>query len=247
MRATLIRLSAAVLAVGALAVPAEGVDCYPPGSCDTQPTSDYKSVPSLSVEVGKVKAETCRGRKCSDAKVSSRVDGGVLAIEASRRAMIGVRPVSPVGMPLQVGSDKLLTIPAYGGVAVTVSGMKSGSYADMYVNSSREFLGRVMVAANGTASATFGLGGAVDPDLHTLQVISTTSGGDILSVGVGVIVYNAALSASKPRYLFTKVSPGGGDRLKAKRGVDFSVELVDVKDGVLVSGHVAASLPACTV
>ena len=244
------RLSVSFVAVFILSaftavVPAQAIDCYPPGSCDGKPTADYKSVPSLNVQIGSVKAENCRGRKCSDSKASLRTRDGELVIEVSRRAFATIVPVSPAGQPMSVGSS--FAIPEEGGVRIILSGLKPGTYADVYVNESPEFLGKVLVAGDGTATTTLPLDDDVDRGLRTLQIIGTTSSGDILSVGTGTIVYNQQLPNSKPRYLIYDAKPDKGERVKSRRNIDLSVKLVDVKEGELVVGSVANSLPACTV
>lgn len=235
------------IAVFGWIAPAKAVDCYPPGSCESAPTSSYRSIPGSSLTVGSISAAYCVGKTCSPTTAVRTVASGEIKIGVPGGSAVRIRPVSADGRPVQVGADGTLSIPVGGGVSIALSGMMPGTYVDVFINSNRVFLGRVLVAPDGTATATLPMPKSVGVGFHTAQVVATVKSGKVLNSALGVLVNSPKLLKSKPRYVIYDAVPRRGGRVELLTSVNLSVRMVDLRDGVLLKGAKATSLPKCTV
>ena len=127
--------------------PAEAVDCYPPGSCNTTQTQTYSAVPGTDIAVASATAALCAGGVCVPVTVTKTVSAGELTLSISNGSTVRIKPISTGGTPTQVSADGTMIIPASGGVTITLTGLQPGSWVDVYLNSDRIFLGKAKVGA----------------------------------------------------------------------------------------------------
>lgn len=220
--------------------PAEAVDCYPPGSCNTTQTQTYSAVPGTDIAVASATAALCAGGVCVPVTVTKTVSAGELTLSISNGSTVRIKPISTGGTPTQVSADGTMIIPASGGVTITLTGLQPGSWVDVYLNSDRIFLGKAKVGADGTVQATLPLPAGVSTGEHTAQVIGTAPGGKVISAAVGLIIARPA------RIGFLSARPLGSEKVAAGSAVNLKAGLVSVANRQRIDGPASAKLKNCS-
>lgn len=207
-------VSAGVLAAVAV-VPASGIDCYPPGSCEAG-SVDYNVV-KAELALGEGSTQVCEGAACTLVPAQRVVSATAVEFSVAG-AVIRIAPLTAGGAPRQISASGDLVITSTAGVTVTLSGLKPGTWVDVYINSDRVLLGKVLVGASGSVSATLPLPAGIALGAHTVQVAGTSASGKVVSAALGVLVTPVALAAGAPRLVIVSARPGAAGFASARVG-----------------------------
>lgn len=238
-------LAAAVAASLLVAAPSTAVDCYPPGSCDAS-SAAYQQVLSQELALGTASALSCTATGCVSIPVTTTVTSTAVVLSIAG-ATINLTPLTGAGTAAQVSANGELILRTNGGVAITLTGLKPGTWVDVYLNSTRVFLGKLKVGADGSVQGTLPLPAGVVAGPHTLQLAATTKAGQIISGAIGVLVAPTTLPATASRYQIVASVPGKST-VQVRRGTTykFSATLANSLTGARMTGAQAMKLAKCT-
>lgn len=227
------------------AAPAEAVDCYPPGSCTGGSTTEYQAVDVVETPPNTAAALQCTGSTCVPVEVRRTVSDTGVTLTIGTGVTVQIVPVASGGTRLQVSSDGTLVIPSGGGVTITLSGLTPGTWADVYLNSDRIFLGRARVGSDGKVNATFPLPASVPVGQHTAQVISTDFAGRVVTAALGIVV-KGTVPATASRFVINNATPAAAGKVAPGSRVQLRAGLFSVGNGTRAGYAATSKLGRCT-
>jgi hypothetical protein len=197
---------------------------------------------------GTVTAETCDDSGCARVPVTKTTTATAILL-AIGDATFKIAPLTGTGAARQVSASGDLVITTAAGVKITLSGLKPGTWVDIYLNSDHVLLGKVQVGADGTVNAILPLPTGTTTGVHTLQVAGTTTDGTIVSAALGVFVAPLKLSATGARYQIISGKPGAIGSMSVRRGKGFPITatLADALTGQRLTVAKAKALGKCTM
>jgi len=93
----------------------------------------------------------------------------------------------------QVATNGRLTLIHPARVRVTGNGMLPGTTATIWIKSDPQRLGSITISSDGALDATFAVPTSIDPGNHTIQIDTTDSNGQALSLALGVTITDGLL------------------------------------------------------
>lgn len=227
------------------ASPVRAVDCYPPGSCSTEPTTTYETVQPVDLSVGTAAAVQCIGTTCTPVEVKKTVTSSGVTLTLGSGVVLQLKSLSGGGTPTQVGDDGTLVIPATGGFTITLSGLTPGSFVDVYFNSDRIFIGKAKVGADGKVNATLPIPSNVPTGNHTAQILATDYTGRTVSVALGIVV-SGAVPTGASRFVINNAVPAATATVFRGAKVQLRAGLFGVAAGKRATVATTSKLATCS-
>lgn len=225
--------------------PASAVDCYPPGSCDANPTSTYERIAVSELALSAASASQCAGGVCMPMAVQKTITDTGITLSTSGGVTVRLQAVAGGGQATQVAADGTLVVSASGGVKITLTGLQPGTWVDVYLNSNRIFIGKVRVGADGTVNATLPLPAAASAGDHTAQVLATDSAGRAVSVALGLLV-RGSVRTGAARFVFRDAMPFGSTKVRPGARQWLRAGLLDIASASKLSVSAASKLAKCS-